>query len=146
MNKQLITLALGNFAVGTGALAGVLPAIAQDFAVSPATAGYTVTVYALTYAVTAPVLGALLGRLPRKQLLLLALGLVAGFSLLAALAGSFGLLLVARALAAVGGGLHSPTAAAVATTLGHPKNGVAPWPWSLPVYHWRPFSACRLAP
>jgi MFS transporter, DHA1 family, inner membrane transport protein len=123
MNKQLITLALGNFAVGTGALvlAGVLPAIAQDFAVSPATAGYTVTVYALTYAVTAPVLGALLGRLPRQQLLLIALGLVTGFSLLAAVANSFGMLLLARALAAVGGGLYSPTAAAVGTTLVPPE-------------------------
>ena len=51
LRPRLLVLALGNFAVGTGALvlAGVLPYIARDMTVSPSVAGYTVTVYALVY-------------------------------------------------------------------------------------------------
>ena len=56
-------LALGNFAVGTGALviAGILPKLAHDLNVSVTLAGQLITIYALTYGLAAPVLAAFSG-------------------------------------------------------------------------------------
>ncbi|MEC9346997.1 MAG: MFS transporter [Pseudomonadota bacterium] len=117
--RALAGLALGNFAVGTGALviAGVLPDVAADLQVPPAAAGQLITVYALSYAVGAPLLGAAASRLDRRRLLIGAGLLYALANLLAALSASFGMLLAARVLGSVGAALFSPTAATVASML-----------------------------
>lgn len=117
--RALAGLALGNFAVGTGALviAGVLPDIAGDLQVAPGAAGQLITVYAISYAVGAPLLGTLASPLDRRRLLVGAALLYALANLLAALAASFELLLAARVLASVGAALFSPTAATVASML-----------------------------
>ena len=102
--KALWGLALGNFAVGTGALtiAGVLPELAQDAGVSDATSGHLVTVYAITYAVAAPVLGSLTGRMDRRLLLVLAASLIAASNAIGALSTDFTLLMAVRVTAAIG--------------------------------------------
>ena len=115
----LLVLALGMFALGTGAFvtAGLLPPIAADLAVPVATVGQLVTVYAIAYAICTPLLAVATGALNRRRLLIGALCLFALANLLAALASSFLLLAAARMLAAVGAGLYSPAAMAVGASV-----------------------------
>ena len=60
MDRRLLVLALGMFALGTDSfvVAGVLPEIARDFNVSIGAAGQMTTIYAATIAVLAPVIAA----------------------------------------------------------------------------------------
>lgn len=55
-NAPLYWLALGSFAVGTESfmIAGLLPGMAADLAVSVATAGQLVTAFAFAYALSSP--------------------------------------------------------------------------------------------
>lgn len=116
-------LALGNFAVGTGALtiAGVLPAIARDTGVGDAMSGHLITIYALTYALAAPVLGSLTGRVDRRMLLVAAALLIAGSNAVGAMTTDFTVLMAARLTAAIGAALFSPVAVGVATGLVPPE-------------------------
>jgi len=63
----LYWMALGTFAIGTEGfmIAPLLPDLAADLAVTVATAGQLVTVFALTYAFSSPILTALTGSLDR---------------------------------------------------------------------------------
>jgi len=58
MLPRLLPLVLGAFAIGTETfmISGVLPTIAGDLRVSPATAGSLVTIFALSYALGSPLL------------------------------------------------------------------------------------------
>ncbi|RKT83361.1 MFS transporter, DHA1 family, inner membrane transport protein [Saccharopolyspora antimicrobica] len=91
------------FAIGSAeyAVLGVLPDIAGDLRVSVGTTGLLVTGYALTVAFAGPVFTALTTRVPRKALLIGMIALFAAGNVLAALAGSFGLVLIARVVAAL---------------------------------------------
>jgi predicted MFS family arabinose efflux permease len=121
--KALWGLALGNFAVGTGALvvAGVLPEIARDTGVSDAESGLLITVYAVTYALAAPILGSLTGRMDRRLLLVLAALTIAGANAVAAVSTTFDWLLAARVAAALGAAVFTPAAVATATGLVPPE-------------------------
>ena len=68
-------LAVGTFAVGTEGfmIAAILPRIAADLAVSIQAAGQLVTVFALTYGLSSPVLTALTGGINRRLTLLAAM-------------------------------------------------------------------------
>ncbi|GGW88654.1 MFS transporter [Streptomyces lomondensis] len=118
--KPLLPLALATFAVGTDAfvIAGLLPAIAADFDVSIAAAGQLVTAFALTFAVTAPVLGWLLSPLDRRTALQLALVVFTVGNAVTALSPNYELALFSRVLTAVGAATITATAssAAVAVT------------------------------
>jgi MFS family permease len=69
---RLYWLALGTFAIGTEGfmIAPLLPDLAGDLSVSLVTAGQLVTVFALTYALSSPVLTALTGDIDRRRLLI----------------------------------------------------------------------------
>ena len=56
MDRRLLVLALGMFALGTDSfvIAGVLPEISRTFHVSIGAAGQLTTAYAITYAIMAP--------------------------------------------------------------------------------------------
>jgi predicted MFS family arabinose efflux permease len=68
MNVNILLLALGTFAIGTETfmIAGLLPAIAEYFAVSLSAAGQLVTVFSFVYAVGSPVLMTMAGRAERR--------------------------------------------------------------------------------
>ncbi|MFJ8623370.1 MFS transporter [Kitasatospora sp. NPDC093550] len=123
MPVRLLLLALGTFAMGTDAMvvAGILGPVSADLGVSVPAAGQLVTVFALGYALLAPVLAALTARWPRRRLLLTALAVFSAANALSALAPTYGLLLATRVLAAAGAALYTPTANAVATTLVAPE-------------------------
>ncbi|WP_020657328.1 MFS transporter [Amycolatopsis benzoatilytica] len=112
-------LALGTFAVGTDAfvVAGFLPQMASELRVSEAAAGYSMTVFALCYAVFSPVLATLTATVPRRRLLVAALVVLGLANVGTALAPSFALLLVSRALAAAGAAGFTPNAGVAASSL-----------------------------
>ncbi|MEC3980478.1 MFS transporter [Amycolatopsis sp. H20-H5] len=115
----LLPLALATFAVGTDnfVIAGLLPAIAGDLHVSVAAAGQLVTFFALTFALSASVLGAALSGLNRRTALLLALGLFVVGNVATALATDYTWVLIFRVLTAVGAGTITSTASGTAVAL-----------------------------
>ncbi|MGI5529759.1 MFS transporter [Streptomyces syringium] len=123
MRLRLLLLALGTFAVGTDTMvmAGILGRVADDLDVSVAAAGQMVSVFALAYALLAPVLATLTARWRRRRLLLTALAVFTAANALSALAPDYPTLLATRVLAAAGAALYTPTANAVATALVPPE-------------------------
>src|SRR5690348_6008651 len=114
-----LVLALGTFAVGTDAfiVAGFLPAMARTLHVSAGAAGQSVTVFAVAYAVLAPVLATATARLPRRSLLVGALVVLGLANLASALAPDLPLLIASRVLAAAGAAVYTPGAGAVSAAL-----------------------------
>ncbi|MGG7572024.1 MFS transporter [Streptomyces sirii] len=123
MRLRLLLLALGTFAVGTDTMvtAGILGLVARDLDISLPAAGQMVTVFALSYAVLAPVLATAAARWPRRRVLLTALTVFTLANALSAVAPNYPVLLATRVLAAAGAALYTPTANAVATTLVPPE-------------------------
>lgn len=119
MSFRLLVLAVGTFVINTGSylVAGVLPAIADHVDVSVTTAGQLITVHALTYAISAPVLSTLVARWERRRLLWLSLALFIASNAATALAPDFATLTAARILGALGASLFTPTAVVIASDL-----------------------------
>lgn len=115
----LIALALGGFGIGLTefGIAGLLPEIAADFAVTANIAGYLVSGYALSVAVGAIVLTAAVARVERKRVLL---GLVVLFilgNLISALAPTYEVMLIGRIVAALCHGAFFGVGAVVASDM-----------------------------
>ncbi|MEU8325427.1 MFS transporter [Nonomuraea sp. NPDC048881] len=118
-----LVLALGTFAVGTDAfvVAGFLPDLAASLEVTEGAAGQSVTVFAVAYALSSPVLATVAARVPRRALLVTALVVLGLANLGSALAPSFPVLVVSRVLAAAGAAAYTPGAGAVAAVLVRPE-------------------------
>ncbi len=116
-------LAAGTFAVGTDAfvVTGFLPEMAESLDVSTSAAGQSLTAFAITYAVLAPVLTSLTSRVPRRALLVSALLLLGVANVLTALSPNLGVLIVSRILAATGAAVFTPNAGSVAAILVRPE-------------------------
>jgi predicted MFS family arabinose efflux permease len=99
----------------------VLPEIAHGFDVSIGAAGQMTTVYAVTFALLAPVIAALAAHIPRKQLLLAGLGIFVIANLATAIAPTFGIALATRAFAGLGAAMFSPTATGSAALIVPPE-------------------------
>ncbi|WP_266183331.1 MFS transporter [Dyella humicola] len=98
----LFALSVAAFAIGTTefVIMGLLPEVAGDLHVSIPSAGLLVSGYALGVAAGAPVLAALTARMERRNALLLLLGLFIVGNALCAVAPNYGVLMVARVVAA----------------------------------------------
>ncbi|MHB8555459.1 MAG: MFS transporter [Candidatus Dormibacteria bacterium] len=116
-------LAFGTFVLGTDGyvIAGILPQIAQGTRVPVALAGQLVTIFALAYALGSPLLAVASARMDRRRLLLGALGVFAVANLGASLAPDYGILAVARVLAALGAAAYTPVATVAAVSLVAPQ-------------------------
>lgn len=123
MDKRLLSLAVGTFAIGTDCLvvAGILPDVSHSLQVSAGTAGQLMTVYALSYALCSPIVAALTARWSRKRLLLSGLAVLIVANAASALLPAFALLLACRALAGVAAAMFTPTASATAALLVEPE-------------------------
>jgi MFS transporter, DHA1 family, inner membrane transport protein len=112
MDKRLLTLAVGTFALGTDSfvIAGVLPEIARHFGVSIGAAGQMTTVYAVTFAILAPTIAALAASVSRKRLMLSGLSLFVVANLATAVSPNFTVAMLTRAIAGLGAAMFSPTA------------------------------------
>ena len=122
--RPLYALAAGNFIVGVGAfiVIGILSPVLRDLGLSKSEAGALMTVYALTYALASPVAVAVTGRFERRDVMLAGLGLFLAGSALSALAPTYGVLLGARIVAALGGALFTPVASSAAVGLSLPED------------------------
>src|SRR2546429_797040 len=89
------------FVVGTDlfVVSPLLPMIAADYRVSPTVAGLCVTVFSLTYMVSAPLFGRVADRMGRRRMLVCCLAAFAAANLLTAAAASVIWLLAARVAA-----------------------------------------------
>src|SRR5690348_6910327 len=89
------------FLVGTElfVFSPLLPLLAVDYQVSTAMAGLSVTIFSLTYMVSAPLFGHLADRVGRRRVLICSLLAFAAANLLTALASSLPSLLAVRLLA-----------------------------------------------
>ncbi|GII87745.1 MFS transporter [Sphaerisporangium siamense] len=119
----VLLLSLGTFALGTDAfvISGVLNEVGRELGVSLGTAGLLITVFSGVYAVSAPLLAVLTGNMCRRRLLLLSLAVFVAANVLAAVAPNFGVMILARVAAAVGGAMYTPVAVSVAATLAAPS-------------------------
>jgi DHA1 family inner membrane transport protein len=123
MDRRLIVLAAGMFAVGTDSfvVAGILPQVAATLGVSIPLAGQMVTLYAISYALLSPTIAALLAHWPRKRLLLAGVGVFVFGNAVTALAPSIGWVLASRVIAGLGAAMYSPTATATGASLVPPE-------------------------
>ena len=85
-----------------------LPTIMEDFGIGATTVQWLTSAYTLVEAVVIPLSAYLLGRFGTRRLFLFGIGIFTALSLVAAVAPSFPVLLVARALQAVGSGIVMP--------------------------------------
>lgn len=119
MPLALWALTISAFAIGTTefVIVGLVPTIADQLSISLPSAGLLVSIYALGVAVGAPVLTALTGKLPRKQLLIGLMALFTAGNLLAWLAPNYETLVVARLLTGLAHGVFFSIGSTIATSL-----------------------------
>lgn len=119
----LLLLAACNFVVGSGAMTitGLIAPMADDLAVTPGSAAQLLSAYALSFAISAPVVALLAARICRKVLLVWALACFGALMLAGALAPNYELLWAARAAAGIAAAAFVPNASAVAATLALPS-------------------------
>jgi predicted MFS family arabinose efflux permease len=121
--RQLhLLLSIANFAQGLGAFSviGIVAMVGHGMNVPLHEAGLLISLYAIVYAISSPLLVSGTGSLDRRTVLLSGLALLTVGAGLAALAPDFPTLLFARALMAIGGGLITPVAAAIGVATSAP--------------------------
>ncbi|WP_405872400.1 MFS transporter [Streptomyces sp. NBC_00005] len=103
MPAGLVALALGGFGIGLTefVIAGLLPQVGRDLAVSEAAAGWLISGYALTVAVGAIAVTAATAGLPRKPVLTALVVLFVLGNLLSALAPNYPVMMLGRVVAAL---------------------------------------------
>jgi DHA1 family inner membrane transport protein len=102
MNKSIYILALGAFGIITTefGVIGILPTISREFGVSVDTAGWLLSAFAITVAISSPFITALTSKINRKFLLCLVLAVFILSNLLSAFSPNFTILMIARILPA----------------------------------------------
>ncbi|WP_404456583.1 MFS transporter [Oceanobacillus kapialis] len=103
MNLKVFILALSTVAVGLVELVvgGILPTIANDLDISLSSAGQLITVFALIYAVSGPVLLVLTSKMERKKLYLISLSIFFIGNIMTYFSASFTFMMVARVITAM---------------------------------------------
>lgn len=123
INLAITWMLLGVFGVGTVEylVAGVLPRISHDVAVTEATAGLLVTVYALTVVIGGPLLTIITSRVRRIPLVLVLMALFIAGNILTAVAPNFPVLVIARVMTALPHATFFALCLVLATTLVEPE-------------------------
>ncbi len=116
---SLRILSLAYFTMGTGTLAivGTLPGIASSMALDRGAVAMLVSVLAITFAVSAPLLQMVAGHRSRRALILSGLLLMAAGSFGTALAPNYTVLFLARVCTGLGAAAIGPVASALGTSL-----------------------------
>jgi len=127
LNPPLLALAVGAFGIGVTEFTpmGMLPVIANDLTVSIPAAGLVVSAYALGVLVGAPLMTLVTARMGRRRLLV---GLMAIFTLgnlMAALADSYAMLVVARLVTSLNHGAFFGVGSVVAAGIVPPERRAA---------------------
>lgn len=118
----MVALALGGFAIGTTEFVsmGLLPLIADDFAISEDQAGVIISAYALGVVVGAPLITSLTGFVPRRRLLLILMAAFTVGHVIAVFADNYPLLIAARFLAGLPHGAYFSVAGLSAASMAPP--------------------------
>ncbi len=113
--RVLATVLFGIFMVilDTTVVNVAFQTIRQDFGGSLSDAQWVISIYVLTLGISTPLSGFMADRFGEKKIYLLGLGLFATGSLLCGLSPSLGLLIAARAIQGIGGGLALPLGTAL---------------------------------
>ncbi|HLG83986.1 MAG TPA: MFS transporter [Bradyrhizobium sp.] len=118
---NIITLATFAASLSARALDPVLPHVAEDFAISIATAASFAAVFAFTFAAIQPLIGAAADLFGKARLMIACLVLLGLANILGALSGSFSLLFATRVLAGIGSGGVFPVALGLTSDLVGPE-------------------------
>jgi predicted MFS family arabinose efflux permease len=118
---NIIALATFAASLSARALDPVLPHIADDFGVTIATAAGFAAVFAFTFAIIQPVLGATADLFGKARLMIVCLVLLGLANILGAMATSFPLLFTTRILAGIGSGGVFPIALGLTSDLVGPE-------------------------
>jgi predicted MFS family arabinose efflux permease len=118
---NIITLATFAASLSARALDPVLPHVADDFGVTIATAASFAAVFAFTFAIIQPVLGATADLFGKARLMIVCLVLLGLANILGAMATSFPLLFATRVLAGIGSGGVFPIALGLTSDLVGPE-------------------------
>lgn len=115
----LWSLSLAYFTMGTSSIAvvGLVNNMAADLGVSKPDIAVLITVFALTFALAAPLLQVAAGSLPRRTLLLCGLIVMGSGSLLSAMAPTYAGVVAARVLMALGAAAVGPVASGLGAGL-----------------------------
>lgn len=122
MSKQnsllIVILTIGVFGILTTEMGviGILPSIAEHFDISVAKAGLLVSLFALTVAISAPIMPILFSGINRKKIMLLVLGIFVLGNIVSIFASNFTVLLIARVIPAVFHPIYCSLALTVAAT------------------------------
>ncbi len=123
INMAITWMLLAVFSVGTVEylVAGVLPQIATDVAITDATAGLLVTIYALTVVIGGPLITIVTSRIKRTPLIVALMVLFIAGNILTAVAPNFLILGIARVLTALPHATFFAICLILATTLVEPQ-------------------------
>ncbi|MFU2075825.1 MFS transporter [Gallibacterium anatis] len=119
MPVALFALMIGAFAIGTTefVIVGLVPTIAQNLAISVPSAGLLVSLYALSVAVSAPLLTAMTARWQRRNVLLFLMAIFVVGNFLAWQATNFSTLIGARIVTGLAHGVFFSIGSTIATQL-----------------------------
>jgi MFS family permease len=112
----LFTINLFNY-LDRQILAGVLPLVQQDLALSDAALGWLASAFIVLYLAGSIPLGILGDRVPRHRLIAIGVGIWSLATFMSGLARSYGQLFVARAAVGIGEASYGPTATAMVSDL-----------------------------
>ncbi|TAX54953.1 MFS transporter [Rhizobium leguminosarum] len=114
-----LALACGGFGIGTGefAIMGLLPNVAETFAVTTPQAGYVISAYALGVVVGAPVIAVLAAKMARRTLLLTLMLIFAAGNISSAMAPTFESFTLLRFASGLPHGAYFGVAALVAASM-----------------------------
>lgn len=116
-------LTVGAFAIGldTFVIIGALDILASDLGISSGMAGWIISIYALAYAIFAPLNAWLFRDMSRRNVQVFSVSLFLIGNLICALAPSFWTLAAGRLVSAFGAAMFTPAATALATELLPPE-------------------------
>lgn len=122
MNRALLPLAIGAFAIGSTefAIMGLLPEIGETLGATVPAMGLLITAYALGVVVGAPILTALSAWISSKQTLVALMAVFAVGNLLSAFATDYRMMLISRVVASLAHGSFFGVGAIVARRLAPP--------------------------
>lgn len=117
--KKVLILSLGMFALGFDAyiVAGLIPGISETYHKDVSQVGLAVSIFTLFYAISAPIFASLFAGKSVKKILLYSMLVFTIANSITAIAPTFTVLLVSRAIAGAGAGLFSPLAISASSEL-----------------------------
>lgn len=119
MNRKLLPLTLGGLGIGITefVMMGLLPDIANDLTISIPKAGHLISAYALGVVIGAPLLVAIAGKYPPKQILIALMIMFTAFNAFSAFAPNYTTLFIARLLSGLPHGAFFGVGSVVASRI-----------------------------